>query len=282
MLVHQLNYTALTLENYPVETLVAGNGDCDIFSLLAASILKAGGFDVVLLYYSAQSHMNIGVHLTSPPEDIRKSVSPTPYSVTADNIKYYVGECTGNSSSWITQWRIGECPEEFKGINPQIIPITDNNQVSPGQVSASYTTLNPSQLSLGTSSIISPENYPLTINGQIDPSLQGQTVTLYAKSLTGDWQAIGTVTTAPDGQFVYTWNCSLIGLCYVQASWSGNNQYTSAISTPQLVVILPLYLIAAIILGIAVAIIALTAYVVHRHKHPKLPEGTALGNQVSM
>jgi hypothetical protein len=40
MLVHQITYQEVKPGRYPVETLVAGNGDCDLFAYIAASILK--------------------------------------------------------------------------------------------------------------------------------------------------------------------------------------------------------------------------------------------------
>src|SRR4030067_1585140 len=54
---------------YPVEAIVENSGDCEELSLLAASIMKAGGLDVVLLYYKGlnPSHVNIGVHLPYSP-----------------------------------------------------------------------------------------------------------------------------------------------------------------------------------------------------------------------
>ena len=71
MLVHQIPYAETLPVKYPVETLVENNGDCDLFSYVAASILKAGGLDVVLLYYKTETHMNIGVNLSHEPYDAR-------------------------------------------------------------------------------------------------------------------------------------------------------------------------------------------------------------------
>lgn len=62
MLVHQIPYE-VSIVRYAIETLVNNFGDCDTLSYLAASIIKAGGLDVVLLEYEDQKHMNIGVHL---------------------------------------------------------------------------------------------------------------------------------------------------------------------------------------------------------------------------
>ncbi|OGO02749.1 MAG: hypothetical protein A2Y72_00680 [Chloroflexi bacterium RBG_13_53_26] len=55
---------------YPVETLVDGGGDCEDTSVLAAALLQAMGYDVVLLSFSATTpegsgHMAVGVALPS-------------------------------------------------------------------------------------------------------------------------------------------------------------------------------------------------------------------------
>lgn len=65
---------ASALQKYPVEVIVENEGDCDLLSFVAASIMMAGGLDIVLLYYESQKHMNVGVNLTHAPEDARTAV----------------------------------------------------------------------------------------------------------------------------------------------------------------------------------------------------------------
>src|SRR3989304_714001 len=67
-IVRQVSYVRSTMK-YPVEAIVENSGDCDPLSLLAAAIMKAGGLDVVLLYYKGLSptHMNVGVYLPNSP-----------------------------------------------------------------------------------------------------------------------------------------------------------------------------------------------------------------------
>jgi hypothetical protein len=65
-LVHQIPYGDCDV-NYPVETLVENLGKCDTLSLLAASIMKAGGLDVVLLYFKEVHHITVGVYLADEP-----------------------------------------------------------------------------------------------------------------------------------------------------------------------------------------------------------------------
>jgi hypothetical protein len=75
-LVHQIPY-AINGPQYPVETLVDNSGDCVALSLLAASIMQAGGLDVVLIHYIGitPGHMNVGVY-----HPIRLSIIPLGWS----------------------------------------------------------------------------------------------------------------------------------------------------------------------------------------------------------
>ena len=57
MIVHQIPYREIGPEKYPVETIVENEGDCDLFSFIAASILMAGGVDTVLLFYETQNQL---------------------------------------------------------------------------------------------------------------------------------------------------------------------------------------------------------------------------------
>ena len=63
MILHQIPYLESDPQKYPVETIVENEGDCDLFSILAASIMKAGGLDIVLLLLEQHDHMLVGVHL---------------------------------------------------------------------------------------------------------------------------------------------------------------------------------------------------------------------------
>jgi len=56
---------------------VENEGDCDLFSFVAASTMMAGGLDVVLLLYETQSHMNVGVNLSHEPDDASLLVTIT-------------------------------------------------------------------------------------------------------------------------------------------------------------------------------------------------------------
>src|SRR4030042_1198287 len=93
MIVHQIPYEETAPVKYPLETMVDNKGDCDLFACVAASMMKAGGLDVALLYYKEEKHMNVGVHLPETPKDARENV----YSVSLNNVTYYVAECTGGN-----------------------------------------------------------------------------------------------------------------------------------------------------------------------------------------
>lgn len=259
MIVHQITYVETTPAKYPVETIVDGQGDCDLFSYIAASIMSAGGLDVVLLYYEKQTHMNIGVHLSSTPKDARESV----YYVTHDGTRYYVAECTGGN--WKDGWRVGECPADLKQVSTEVITLEEAEQVAPGQVSASFTALEPSVLSLEVSPSISIQNGAITIRGQLAPSMLNENVTLYASINSSPWTVIGTAVTQSGGRFEYVWKADVAGLYAIRAAWSGNEMYTGAISPTKSATVIPLFL--TVLIGVAVVAAVVGAVAVLAAKH---------------
>jgi hypothetical protein len=259
MIVHQITYVETTPVKYPVETMADGQGDCDLFSSIAASIIKAGGLDVVLLYYEEQSHMNLGVYLSNAPEDTRDSV----YYVTQDGRKYYVAECTGGN--WEEGWRVGECPPDLKQVSAEVITLEDAEQIAPGQVSASFTTMNPSALSLEVTPIISLQNSPVVIRGQLAPQTPNENVTIYAKINGATWTLIGTVTTGSNGSFEYIWIAGTAGSHFIRAGWSGNTLYTGAMTGEKNATVLPLFLTTLIGIAIIGAIIGIVTVLMAKH-----------------
>jgi hypothetical protein len=259
MIVHQITYVETTPVKYPVETMIDGQGDCDLFSLIAASVMKAGGLDVVLLYYEEQTHMNIGVHLSSAPQDTRDSV----YYVTQGDTKYYVAESTGGN--WRDGWRVGECPADLKQVSAEVITLEGAEEVAPGQVSASFTAMEPSVLSLEVSPSISIENSAIIIRGQLAPEMSNENVTLYASINSSPWAVVGTASTQSNGHFEYVWTAETTGLHAIRASWSGNEQYTGAISSAKSATILPLFLTALIGVAVVAAVIGAVAVLMAKH-----------------
>jgi len=259
MIAHQITYVETTPGKYPVETMADDRGDCDLFSFICASILNAGGLDVVLLYYEEQSHMNIGVHLPSAPQDCRDSV----YYVTNDDTQYYVAECTGGN--WREGWRVGECPPDLKQVSAEVVTLEDAEQMAPGQVSASFTSMEPSALSLEVSPIISIQNTAIVLVGQLAPEMANENVTLYAKINSADWTIIGSTVTEQDGSFEYVWTADVAGSHSIRAGWSGNQLYTGAMSTAKNATVLPLFLTALIGVAVIATIIGVVALLIAKH-----------------
>ena len=242
MIVHQIDYEETTPIKYPAETMIEGKGDCDLFSIIAASIIKAGGLDVVLLYYEEQTHMNIGVALSSTPQDARDSA----YHVNYDNNRYYIAECTGEN--WIEGWRVGECPPELKDVSAEVISLENIEQVAPGQASASFTSLESSVIVLDVTPVISLQNTDLNLRGQLSPSIENQNVTFYASVNNSPWKAIGSTNTKSNGYFQYLLKNEFSGMISIRASWVGDNQYAGAVSSTKNVTIIPLIVLELSIL----------------------------------
>ena len=268
MIVHQITYVETTPAKYPVNTMADSQGDCDLFSFIAASVIKAGGLDVVLLYYEEQSHMNIGVCLSNIPKDARESV----YSVSQNDRTYYVAECTGGN--WKEGWRVGECPPDLKQVSAEVITLEDAEQLAPGQVSASFTSMETSALSLEVSPIISLQNNAIVIGGQLVPQTPNENVTLYANTNGAAWTVIGMVKTKSNGSFEYIWLAETAGSYSVRAGWSGNTQYTGAMSSAKNVTVLPLFSTSLIGMAIIAAIIGVVAFLVAKHGQQQYVESS--------
>jgi hypothetical protein len=263
--VHQIPYKETTPEFYPVETLSRDMGDCDMFSLLAASIIKAGGLDVVLMHYQSQAHMNIAVHLNSSPQDARSDV----YAFKNNNQTYYVAECT--TSNWKSGWRVGECPSDLKNVAATIIGLQNSEQIAPGQVSASFKKLQETTLEVQVSPIFATEGTTITVQGQISPDLANQVVTLYLSSLGSSWNLVTTVVTQANGEFTYSWKSEAAGSMQVRASWAGNDQYAGTTSPAQNMLILPVYLLVLFAVA-AAAVATCTATFMVLNKRKRLPQ----------
>ena len=269
MMVHQITYVETAPGKFPVETMVDDQGDCDLFSFIAASVIEAGGLEVVLLYYEEQSHMNIGVHLSSAPEDTRDSV----FYVTQDGKRYYVAECTGGN--WEDGWRVGECPPDLKEVSAEVVTLENAEELAPGQVSASFTAMEPSRLSLEVSPIIAIQNTAIIIGGQLFPQIPNQNITLYAKINSVAWTVIGTVITQSDGSFEYAWIADVSGSHAIRAGWSGNALYTGAMSSAKSATVIPIFLTALISIAVIAAVVGIIAILVAKHgrqQHLEPPE----------
>jgi hypothetical protein len=260
-LVHQIPYEETVPQFYPTETLLRNKGDCDMFSLLAVSIMKAGGLDVILVHYTSEEHMNIGVHLESPPKDARLEV----YSFEYSGATYYVGECT--SSTWKEGWRVGECPDDLKNAPIIVVTLENSEQIAPGQVSASFEKLQTTTLTMSISPFLTIEGSTLTVDGQIYPVLPNQNVTLYCSVNGGSWKILAATLTQTNGQFTYLAKSDATGELRLRASWLGDDQYAGTTSGTKNTIILPYYLVALAALA-AIAIVCAVIFAFIKRKKP--------------
>jgi len=254
MILHQIPYVESDPQKYPVETIVENEGDCDLFSILAASIMKAGGLDVVLLLLEYQDHMLVGVHLPESPKDARSQV----YLYKHEGKKYYVAETTGGN--WENGWRVGECPEILRKSAAKIIPLTNYEESSPGQVSSSYSIPDSSAIYMSLSTNFAVSQNGVEISGSLLPSLAGETVTLYVSSMGSPLVMLTTVVTDTNGHYSHIWQDPPGGIYSVRANWSGDDDYSGADSSTFRLVVIPseLLMIGVIIVFFLVILLVVT------------------------
>jgi len=255
MIVHQIPYEASTPQKYPVETIVENRGDCDLFSFTAASIMMAGGLDIVLLYYEGQDHMNVGVNLPHSPQDARSTVSYFSYN----SERYYVAETTGGN--WENGWRVGEYPDQLSGASARILTLEDAEQSSAGQVSSSYTSLTSSSITLSLSSTLIMPGDTVTIRGSISPAHSNEVVTIYVSSSDSSWIILKTVRSDSSGKYSYVWTPSASDTYYVRVSWSGDADHAGADSNIQTLRVSPINWIIIAITSIVLVSIAIVIFV---------------------
>jgi len=262
MLVHQIPYQIVEETMYPAETIVANRGDCDLFSYVAASLIKSQDMDVVLFYYEHESHMNIGVNLQNPPRDAQSTITYVEYGGT----RYYMAECTGGD--WRNGWGVGECPPELEGAQVTVVTLEDCEQIAPGQVSSSFGTMESSAISLTVSSNFVIEGSVVVISGKIFVSNPTGTVVLYAAT-NSNWFSIGVVESDSNGQYALSWSPTLWGQYNLKASWSGDDEYAGADSEIVSVYVVPGYLVfiggGLVILTIVVVVM----FLMYRTTHPQ-------------
>lgn len=266
MIVHQIPYEVTAPPKFPVETMADNKGDCDLFSFIAASILKAGGIDVVLLYYESEAHMNIGVSLSHAPRDARVQT----HYVTYNNIRYYVAECTGGN--WQTGWRVGESPTSLQQASAQVITLENSEQIAPGQVSASYQTLEPSSITIVASSTFLIQGTTVALSGQLSPTLQDKTIVIYLRTSSSQWTALSTITTDSSGKFSYTWNPTESGIFYVRVGWSGDTNHAGADSRIETITVLSTFFVLLLGIVVVAACAGLAVFLMSRQSKSALQE----------
>jgi len=258
MIVHQIPYVASAPQKFPVETIVANEGDCDLFSFMAASVMVTGGLDVVLLYYESEDHMNIGVSLSQAPRDARSSVRYFLHN----NVRYYVAETTGGN--WENGWRVGEYPDSLIGASAQVITLEDAEQVSPGQVSASFSALTTSSITLSASSTLLLEGNSVTLSGVVSSASLGSVVTIYVKSDNSSWTVLSTVATDSNGRYSHDWKPKSTGSYSLRSSWSGDSNHAGADSNVSSVRVLSSSWIYLGITVISLVVVAVVVYAVSK------------------
>jgi hypothetical protein len=223
MMVHQIPYV-ITQPKYPVETLKDNFGDCVELSFLAASIMQAGGLDVVLIHYIGidPEHMNVGVYLPNKP--VYHTLTNPLTGFKYDNKTYWTAEATPAGN-----WRVGDQSEALAGAGAVIIPVENTEQSPSTQVSSSLSTPQlPSNLTVNLSkqptNITDNETRSLTVSGSISPAYSGQMVTIYVSNNKGALDHF-TVVTDDAGNYKSTWNFTDAGTYYITASWSGDLNY---------------------------------------------------------
>lgn len=263
MILHQIPYEVTVPAKYPVETIAENKGDCDLFSFIAASIIKAAEYDVVLLYYESQSHMNIGVKLSHVPYDAREQAYFVPYN----GVNYYVAETTGDD--WQNGWRVGECPNQLKTATMKVITLENCDKTTYAQVSASYKTLSPSTLSLIVSSTFLIQGSTATFSGELSPNLANEEIVIYLKVNNSPWIVLDTIKTDQKGTFTYVWNAEATGICYIRASWSGNENYGGADSPIQTITVFSIYFISLLVFIVVLACIGVAILMISRKSQPQ-------------
>ena len=219
-LVHQIPYN-VTDPKYPVETLVDNYGDCVGLSLLAASIMEAGGLNVVLILYTGinPEHMNVGVYLPYTPVYHTALMPPTSFQY--DNKSYWTAEATPDGD-----WKVGDQSFDLANAQANIIPLGNVSAIPtpPGTVSASLNTQLPtSNITINLSE--DPTNgennstRDLAITGLITPSVPDQPVTIYLDN-NNQLMYFSTVTDG-EGNYCLTWNFTNAGTYSLTAAWSG-------------------------------------------------------------
>ncbi len=222
-LVHQIEYGDNGLK-YPVETLVENIGKCDTNSLLAASIMKAGGLDVVLLYFKEVNHVNVGVFLPYEPYGTWWWQQPAGFWF--EGKKYWIAECTS-----AMDWKVGDVPPLLAGQTPSIISLDNTEESSPFQVSSKlFSPLNSSSISINLSSghkSNSFQGHSLKLSGSITPPVSNVTVVTYVSKDGISYVALQTITDQ-SGKYNFDWESISTGVYYVRTSWWGNSEVAGA------------------------------------------------------
>jgi len=226
-IVQQIQYNSSGAK-FPIETLVEYSGDCDPLSLLAASILKAGGLDVVLFYYETTpiSHMNVGVHLAEEPIYL---YGKSPFYFEYEDKKYFTVETIAD------YWKVGDQPEGLTGFEPIIISLENYDNTSLLEISANLESpLLPSLISLNLDpdflQVKDGETF-INVSGSISPEYPNQLVLIHiVHDSFFSYNIINKVRTDESGSYSFIWNFNSSGVYSIQTSWNGIQNYAGSVS----------------------------------------------------
>jgi len=229
--VHGLDYKISDLK-FAVETLTANNGDCDSLSFLTASIMKAGGLDVVLFLYENQAirHMNVGVNL--PDKPLCNSNKTNVFFYRWNQKNYFVAESTGNS------WQVGRQPENYLNSIPKIIPVDDfsDSLFEPISTRLNFP-LKPSDLKLNIEPVLQDGkiNETIDIFGSLDPKLENQEIVVLAKHESSFDMIVKSAFTDKLGNYRVSIDVSKQGKYTVQSVWMGHDDFSASESQKMIV-----------------------------------------------
>jgi hypothetical protein len=210
---------------YPIETLVDNQADCDGLSLLAASIMKAGGLDVVLFLYDgiSPSHMNIGVSLERMP--VSHSWWAAPSGIDYDNKTYWIAECTS-----LAGWTVGTRPNLLAADKPNVIPLENCEEKSPASISSSLNPMLPSSISINLStknSGVNGDERTINVSGCLSPAFPNESVALYFNQ--AGLPPNASVTSTDDfGNYILLWNVTVPGTYIIKTSWNGRLNFSGS------------------------------------------------------
>lgn len=224
-IIHQIPYKKSNVK-YPIETVVDNYGDCDALSVLAASILKAGGLDVVLFFYedSPVNHMNIGIHLPNGTINERDGIKPFYYEW--EGKEFFVAETTGPG------WELGRQPKNYINSEPIIIPIEKEKNPHFGVIPSK---LNSPLLSSNNTlklilNLLKKEDFgtEISLSGEISPPLPEQEIIIKIKHESKADSYFKIITTDKLGNYYLTYDFNAPGKYSVQSTWAGNENYSAS------------------------------------------------------
>jgi hypothetical protein len=121
---------------------------------------------------------------------------------------------------------VGECSGSLRQASCKVIPLEEREEWALGQVSASYSVLQPSAISLTASSNFITEGSTITLYGQLSPGMIDKSITIYFKTGGSPLDVLAVVKTDLNGKFFLqleckgNWEFSISG-----QSWPGDNGY---------------------------------------------------------